>query len=183
MKRIFIAADIEQDIREIIYKFNQKYFSYSNNIKLTIEENLHITFKFLGNIPDKEIFYIKKTIKESLLGFRYFKYCLEDVIGAFPDKREAMILYAQIGEGRKKFIDLHRSIEAGLDRMGIIKDRRIFNPHITIARIKPALNIEERSVFSRFIIKELKCSRVSLYESILKTDGVKYINIESFSLE
>jgi 2'-5' RNA ligase len=183
MKRIFIAADIEQDKREIIYKFTQRHFSYSNNIKLTIAENLHITFKFLGNIPDKEIFGIKETIKESVSGYTYFKYCLEDSIGAFSGKRGAMVLYVSVREGKEKFKKLHRSIEAGLDKMGIIKDRRNFHPHITIARIGHALNIEERYGYGGPILTALKCSRVSLYESILGPDGVKYINIGRFSLE
>ena len=106
MKRIFIAADIEQNIREIIYKFTQRHFSYSNNIKLTIAENLHITFKFLGNTPDKEVSGIKKIIKVSVSGYGYLKYCLEDSIGAFPGKRGARVLYVPIGEGREKFKDL-----------------------------------------------------------------------------
>lgn len=183
MKRIFIAADIEQDIRKIIYNFAKRHFSYSNNIKLTIAKNLHITFKFLGNIPDKEIFDIKEIIKESISGYRYFKYCLEDSIGAFPGKEEARILYAPVGEGSEKFMDLHRSIETGLSRMGIMKDRRCFHPHITIARIGPTLNVEEISGHGGPILTALKCSRVSLYESILGPEGVKYINIGRFSLK
>jgi len=183
MKRIFIAVDIEQDIREIIYKYTQSHFSYSDNIRLTIAKNLHITFKFLGNTPYKEIFDIRKAIKESVSGYRYFKYCLEDSIGAFPDKKGARILYFGIGEGSEKFKDLHRSIETGLDRIGIMKDRRSFHPHITTARISPALNIEERSGYYGPILTELKCSRISLYESILGVDGVKYINIGRFSLK
>ncbi|HAJ96001.1 MAG TPA: RNA 2',3'-cyclic phosphodiesterase [Actinobacteria bacterium] len=183
MKRIFIAADIRQDIREIIYKFAQRNFSYSDNTRLIIAENLHITFKFLGNTPDKEIFCIKETIKKSVSGFGYFKYCLEDSIGAFPDKRRARILFIGIEEGREKFKELHSSIETGLDRMGIVKDSRSFYPHITFARMSPALSIEEGSIRRGPVPTALKCSRISLYESILGAERVKYINIGRFSLK
>lgn len=184
MKRIFIAVDIRQDIRKIIYRSVRKYFSYSDNIRLTAPENIHITFKFLGNTEDKEIISIRETIKESISEFKNFRYRLEDNIDAFPDRRRARIFFIGIGEGRKKFTDLHKSIEARLEELGIIKDMRDFYPHATIARIRSPISMKETASSIEPIFSDmLECSRVSLYESILKQDGVKYINIERFSLK
>ncbi len=184
MKRVFIAADIRQDIRKIIYRSAKKYFSYSDNIRLTTPENIHITFKFLGNTRDKEIISIRETIKESISGFTSFRYRLEDSIGAFLDKRRARVFFIGVGEGRKKFTDLHKSIETGLEELGIIKDMRDFYPHTTIARIRSHISMKETAGSIEPIFSDmLECSRISLYESILEQDGAKYINIERFSLK
>ena len=184
MKRIFIAADIRQDIRKIIYRSAKKYFSYSDNIRLTAPENIHITFKFLGDAGDKEIIGISETIRGSISGSRNFRYCLEDNIGAFPDKRRARVFFLGIGEGREKFTDLHKSIETGLEELGIIKDMRDFYPHTTIARTRSPVSMGKTAGSIGPIFSDmLECSSISLYESILKQDGVKYINIERFSLK
>ena len=185
MRRIFIAADIDQDIREIIYKFCNKHFSYSDSIRLIPEENLHITLKFIGNIENTEIINIKEIIKKIISRFECFRYCLEDNIDAFPDKRRSRIIFIGIKEGKNKFMDLQKSIENGLEGLKVIRDTRIFNPHITIARIRPFLNIEEinNSIVHHIYSDMLKCISISLYESISEPDGVKYINIERFSLK
>ena len=184
MKRIFIAVDIKQDIRKIIYKSAKKYFSYLDNIRLTAPENIHLTFKFLGDTEDKDLISIRKTIKGSISGFKNFRYRLEDNIGAFPDKRRAKIFFIGVREGIKEFAGLHKSIESGLEELGIIKDMRDFYPHATIARIRSPISMKETAgsiepIFSGM----LECSSISLYESILKQDGVKYINIERFGLK
>jgi len=184
MKRIFIAADIDQDIRENIHNHAKINFSYSHNIRPVTIENLHITFRFINSISDKEISGIKEAVRMSVSGCSGFKYGLNDGTGAFPHKREAKVLYISIGKGRGDFERLYSSISSELDRLGITRDHRDYYPHITIARLNPALNIENKPDCTGPIITEtLKCSSISLYESILGPGGAKYINLARFGLK
>ena len=61
---------------------------------------------------------------------------------------------------------------------------RDFYPHATIARTRSPISMKETAGSAEPIFPGmLECSRVSLYESILKQDGVKYVNIERFGLK
>jgi RNA 2',3'-cyclic 3'-phosphodiesterase len=184
VKRIFIAADIRKDIKLIIYKYALKHFSYSDNIRLVPPEKLHITFKFIGGIEVSKVESIKEAIKKSISMSRCFKYSIEEKIGAFPGIRKARVSIIGIKEGRDKLFEMYGAIESNLKELGIPEDNRDFSPHITIARIKPPLNIEKAAGSTLPVFKGLiECNSISLYESILQGNGAKYINIERFDLK
>ncbi len=184
VKRFFIAADIREDIKLVIYKYALKHFSGSDNIRLVPPENLHITFKFIGSMEINKIESVKKTIKSSISSFRCFKYSMGKKINAFPCIRKAGVLIIGIKEGADRLFEIYNVIESKLEELGIPKDRRAFTPHITVARIKKPLNIERSVVPDLPIFEEyVECNSISLYESILQRNGAKYINIERFDLK
>jgi RNA 2',3'-cyclic 3'-phosphodiesterase len=183
-KRFFIAADIKEDIKSVIYKYSLENLSSFNNIRLIPPENLHITFKFIGSMEINKIEIVKKTIKRSISSFRCFKYSMEEKISAFPSIRKARVLIIGIKEGAYKLIEMYNAIESNLKEVNIPEDRRDFSPHITVARVKKPLNIESTEVPDLPIFKGFaECTSISLYESILQRNGAKYINIERFDLK
>ena len=49
--RLFVAVDLENEVREKIYELS-KALSSIRGIKTVEKENLHITLKFLGEVSD-----------------------------------------------------------------------------------------------------------------------------------
>ena len=183
-KRIFIAMEIDKDLRGILYKYSSNMFFNVDNVKIIPTDNLHITLKFIGNTSEEGINVIRNIIKTSISEHEAFDYELEDFPGAFPDKSRARIVFMGIKNGGDRFKDIYDSLEDGLSGVGIGKEQRDFHPHITIARIKRPVSIKEASD-SPLPSHEcpLNASSVTLFESILSRQGARYINIERFGLK
>jgi 2'-5' RNA ligase len=183
-RRIFIAVEISQEIRKIIYEQSRKAFSKHGHIKIIPPENIHITLKFLGNTQDEDIGKIIDGINYAVSGYNSFDYSLDGNIGAFPNPGRAKIAFIGIKKGSKKFLSLYESIEDKLYSLGIEKEKRSFHPHITIARIKKPTDIgstEWDPADMRGYDPE--ASSVAVFESILGRHGARYIIIERFVLK
>jgi 2'-5' RNA ligase len=183
-KRIFIAIEIDKDLRDILHKYSSNMFLSNDNVKIIPTDNLHITLKFIGNTSEEDINVIRNIIKMSVSGHEAFDYELEDFPGAFPNKSRARIAFISIKNGGDRFRDVYDSLEDSLSGIGIGKEQRDFHPHITIARAKRPVSIEEAS--DRPLPSHecpLNASSVTLFESILSRQGARYINIERFGLK
>ena len=60
--RAFLAVDVDPNLTYKITKIQKQLAQISPNVKLVEEENLHFTFKFLGDItPEKKDLIIEMT--------------------------------------------------------------------------------------------------------------------------
>jgi 2'-5' RNA ligase len=164
-RRIFIAMDIDANLKKAIHSFTRKAFSGHDRIRIIPPENLHITLKFIGDTSEDEVESIKKIIGESVSAHKAFEY-----IG--------------INEGFSGFSGVYHSLEKELSNIGIEKEHRGFDPHITAARIKNPFDISSIArITAAFDKGRSKADSVTLYESILSRQGARYIIIERFVLK
>ncbi len=61
--RLFIALDIDQDIRERIARFVAGVQNFAPNARWVTPESMHVTLKFLGEQPDTAVENIKAALK------------------------------------------------------------------------------------------------------------------------
>src|SRR5262249_57315131 len=101
--------------------------------KWTRGENLHITLKFLGEIPtegsEKIVAALKRVPFEQSLGL-----CFRG-LGFFPHDRRPRVLWVGI-DGPPGLTSLAKNIENSLESVGVPKEGRGFIPHLTLARNK-----------------------------------------------
>jgi len=184
MHRVFIAIDIEDDIRQAIYDHTREVFKGIGHIRVVPPENLHITLKFIGDVDEEKMARITRITGESAANHKDFEYLMENRMGAFPGIEKAEIAFIGLREGAGKVKEVFNSLEQGLAEEGIKKEKRSFIPHITVARIKRPFNIEEAaSVPFGFRMESMAVGSVTVYESILSRHGAKYINIGRFGLK
>ncbi len=182
--RTFVAVDIEDE--EIVSKIRevQSEISLSSaKIKLVEPENLHLTLKFLGEVEESRIPVIVEALSEAVSGFKEFKITLEGV-GAFPKVSRPNVIWIGVGDGRESLIELANSVENSLKRIGFPKERRPYEPHLTIARVKyrssdlPAIIKRVEGTF----IGDVTVREVRLKKSTLTPKGPIYDTLESFPL-
>ena len=87
MKMVFISIDIPEQIKDAIERIQNALPEFFG--KKTEKENLHLTLKFLGNLPDKEIEIVKEKLNE--IDFRKFESKI-DGIGFFSEKFIRIVL-------------------------------------------------------------------------------------------
>ncbi|MFW9902206.1 MAG: RNA 2',3'-cyclic phosphodiesterase [Candidatus Thorarchaeota archaeon] len=139
MIRSFIAIELKDPgTIEKISSFSYRLKQNQPKIKLVEPENLHMTMKFLGNIPEtvapKIYRILQKDINEELFQGKTFNYYLKGV-GQF---NRFSVLWTKLVGDIQFLQNIKDSIENDLfDKLHIERDKRTkFKPHLTIARLK-----------------------------------------------
>ena len=171
MKRLFIAVNIPEEIKEEI---SRQILSeiIGKTVKVAGKENLHFTAAFLGNFPEEKIPELKNKLSE--IELKKFRVSFSD-LGEF-NKR---ILFLNVEKGFNELIELSKKINEALE----IKDEK-FHPHLTLLRIRNEHKQEIESLLSiKFSLKkEFEVNSFELMESKLSSQGPVYSVLESFKL-
>lgn len=102
-------------------------------IKWSPLDNLHITTKFIGEWPERRLEELDKALA-GLTPRETFDIELRD-LGWFPSERSPRVLWAGVHGGPALKL-LMAETEERLLTLGIVKEERPANPHLTLARIK-----------------------------------------------
>ena len=133
MVRSFICVEIDDS--QIINQINEVISGYNQfkGVRAVKSSQLHLTLKFLGEVPEKRIQLIKDAIKE--IKIPPFTLSLHG-IGCFPNIKYIRVVWIGITEGKESLKHLAKMVEKELIPLGFAKDKREFSPHLTLARIK-----------------------------------------------
>jgi 2'-5' RNA ligase len=102
-------------------------------------QQMHLTLKFLGDVPDTETPDICRVVNEVAAGFEPFEITCRGV-GAFPNPRDPRTLWIGIEDGADELKRLQAEIDEALKtKLGYGKEQRGFHPHLTIGRVKREL--------------------------------------------
>ncbi len=101
--------------------------------------NMHLTVRFLGNVPVDDFDEIARIVQETSGGYLPALMYVKGM-GVFPDIRRPRVLWAGM-EGQKDVLDLfYRELDQKLAMVGLPQDSRPFKAHVTLARIKKKIN-------------------------------------------
>ncbi len=173
--RAFIAADIPIEVKQKLDEVSRIYRRYSF-LKSVKPYNMHLTFAFLGEIPDQEAGLIANFLSQfsdtECIGDFFLKAFI-----CFPDRVQPKVLVIGVGDSDGKAGVIHQKINVFLRIRGLEADEgREFIPHLTLARIgfphpdgpRAIQSVEEkvhRLLDEKIIIRDL---RPHLFQSILQ---------------
>lgn len=157
----------------------------ARGLRWTKPGQAHFTLKFLGDQPDESVGALSDAARQAAQGAAGFSIALEK-LGAFPDAARPRVLWIGVGTGAAEMSSLAGRLDALLADKGFAKDDRPFSPHLTLARIKTRA---EGLVAARMIevgpkdeVARFRASGFALMQSVSTSDGVKYVQLESFDL-
>lgn len=177
-RRIFIAVNLPQKIKEeltdlisTLQKNNQQSF-----IKWINPENLHITLHFLGYLNEEEIKKVNQIMEEKTQPIRCELRMIN--IDAFPNLSRPRVIFIAIEEiGDKRLSNLQKELGIYLEKEGFEIEKRPWQPHLTLARIKnstPGNKFKFYPVPYSFHLLKFKIRSIDLMESKLERGGAKY---------
>ncbi|RMD45339.1 MAG: RNA 2',3'-cyclic phosphodiesterase [Aquificota bacterium] len=179
MKRIFIGSFINSKSLSKKYPFIKKEFGGFLKGKWTPLENLHITYKFIGNSTDNQIILIKESLK-TILNKEEPVHLIFKGFGVFPNFRNPKVFFLKVENEDGKLEEYNHYIQEKLSYLGYEKENKPFIPHITLKRPKyvdmekflPKLKKYEETIFGEQFSIE-----INVIQSILSPKRAKYIKI------
>jgi len=111
-------------------------------------------------------------------------------LGAFPNLKRVQVVWVGIGGEVDKLNQLQKHLEANLARLGFATESRPFTPHLTLARLRNQVSLDERQRFGQLIAGTkfesactIKVDTVSLMRSQLTREGAIYSRISAVDLK
>jgi 2'-5' RNA ligase len=196
--RLFVALDIDDNIRERIARFIGEVRGFAPEARWVRPESLHVTLKFIGEGSEDDV----EKITQALASIEFAAIELNvHGYGFFPGNRAAKAFWAGIEAG-PNLASLAETVDERLARAGISSEQRSFTPHLTLARGSRSGNLRKKkghdSIHGRRSFQRLQediASRPALefgrmtsrefflYQSQLSADGSKYSKLAAFSLQ
>ncbi|MCD4741467.1 MAG: RNA 2',3'-cyclic phosphodiesterase [Desulfobacteraceae bacterium] len=141
--RAFIAIALPEKIVSHLRGLQTHLKTYKVKASWPNPSNMHLTLKFLGNIPCSKIQGINHSISATILDFKKENKRLSlstKGIGVFPSVKKPGIIWSGIQSGIKgqtnRLEMMHSLLEANLEKTDFKKEKKRYFPHITLCRLK-----------------------------------------------
>ena len=168
-QRVFIGIPVDGKSQLRINSLVKPHKISHPGIRWVAENNRHLTLAFLGNKPIDVVEKLVGLFDETYTGETQFQYKLS-TLTRFPDPMGRII--ALSNEPDVKLHNLYQLTLALLERNGVGFDRKEFRPHITLARIRHAKQVDT-TFYEQTDIK-LDITKLTFFQSVLTESGVNY---------
>lgn len=184
--RIFIAIELEKEIKETLSAFIRELDTGSRNIKWVKLQGMHLTLKFLGETPQEKVTEVQSVLEAASSEHPPFKLVLKGT-GTFPpEARIPRVLWIGIEEN-PALKTIQARIENDLHKIRFPREQRQFHPHLTLGRVKSPGNLgpvihtlgqNRNAEFGR-----MNVDKITLFQSTLKPTGAEYTILSEHRLQ
>jgi 2'-5' RNA ligase len=186
--RTFIAIDIPEDIRAELAGLQEGLQGQVNirkgDVKWVEPESMHLTLKFLGEVPDSQITEVCNIVKDVAEGHPAFDLPIKEV-GSFGG-RSARVLWVGAGLDTPELLELQQDLEDELAAAGWPKEGRQFSGHLTLCRIRNSKAGEKLAdaiqQYRDYDLGTVRARSVCVYESRLLPEGPQYTRLGNYTL-
>lgn len=134
--RTFIAVELAGGVIRRARELVDKLRVAPVEVNWVRPEQMHLTLKFLGDVPDTQTPDICRVVAQVAQQFEPFEIALRGA-GAFPDLKHPKVLWIGIQEGSQELKLLQAALDEALrSQLGYPLDSRPFRPHLTVGRVK-----------------------------------------------
>ncbi len=154
-------------------------------VKWVRPESIHITLKFLGEIPEAQVQSIAGATRQAVHNYSPFQLRTHRP-GAFPGWNHPRVFWIGLqGEGVELLKQLQRSVESAMELLGFPRGKRAFSPHLTLGRVKQAEQCTRAARALReypFPSLPIEVNAVKIIKSELRQGGAVYTDLETLLL-
>ena len=193
--RVFVAIDLEEEIREKIARFLDGVRGFSPEARWARLESLHVTLKFIGEQTDEQVAAVTERLRGVAANGMNIQF---QGYGFFPTAKAPRVFWIGI-KADPALSELAATIDSALGELQIPREERSFSPHLTLARSgggsgSPRWRKEDGpnttfaelqkrlAAMSALDFGTMAAREFSLYRSQLSPGGSKYTKLHSFPL-
>lgn len=178
--RVFCAIDLPTDlIQKLAIHIEQLKKETGVKSGWARPETIHLTIKFLGDIPVSEINKLSQASTRAVASLAPFKLTAEHC-GTFPSHGPPRVLWIGITDPAAALARLYESLDEECAAAGFPREMRPFHPHLTLARIRQTSNTRAVAVAHRelrFPPTEFSVNELLVIRSELGNEGSKYTTV------
>ena len=187
--RTFIAIHLSQDARRRLAETIRWMVSeVPSGVRWVDPEGIHLTLKFLGDIEPALVEDVLRAMEQAASGTLPFQVHLNG-LGVFPNLRRPRVLWAGVGGDMDALGALQEKVEAAMEGLAFPRERRAFNPHLTLGRVRDTISAVARQRVGGLVSQgsldgadPWPVNAVHLMRSNLTPDGAVYTSLGSVSL-
>lgn len=189
--RTFIAIELTEDARDALGELRDrlKQTPAGKAGRWMRKESIHLTLKFLGDIPEERVDKVCEGVRRACEGHPPFSVTIAG-LGCFPNTRRPRVLWAGVGGEVNALCDLQQAVEREMVALGFPEERHDFTPHLTLARIQRGARSEDVRALGQIAEKApseemegMRVDAVSVMKSDLQPTGAVYTELCHIPLE
>jgi 2'-5' RNA ligase len=174
--RCFIALEMPIEIQIKLGDIIGQLKKTGADVKWVDPSNIHLTLKFLGEIPESAVL-------RAGLGLNTLKGKFKTIhsglggLGAFPSLDRPKVIWAGLSQGAEEIKEIYREVERLTADISEEEKGREFSPHLTLGRVRSNKNIQQlkEAIKKADIPKnDIRITRLALMKSTLTREGAIY---------
>ncbi len=175
--RAFIAVDLPDRVRGELGDLQRDLKSKGLKIRWVKPACIHLTLRFLGEIPEDLPPEIGGLMTEAAVRFPPFSLTAKGM-GVFPSLRRARVLWVGLSGDMETLVTMHQRLSRLLETVGFPMEGRPFRPHLTLGRIKQRLDPKRLAAAissqADFFSEPFTVREITLFKSRLAPQGAVY---------
>ena len=184
--RCFVAVEIPEPIQALLKPVQTHLQSQIHRgTSWTKPGNFHLTLKFLGDIHPEASNDVSEALQRVTERHPPFSIAFGG-IGAFPNLARPRVIWLGIKQGASTVSRLAKAVNLELTDLGFSTDNR-FHPHLTLARLRTATNLEPlKNILRKYdtiVGGSMRVNEIALMQSQLHRNGAIYtpLSVRHFS--
>lgn len=186
--RLFVACELPEDVQSAVGGLVESLREQSDGaVRWVNPTSLHVTLKFLGEVPERRIPAVKVALQEAVV--RHSAFFLElSNIGTFGGREGLRVMWAAVAGDVLRLEALARDVNRALSVVGFAPETRPFRPHLTLGRVRNEVSTRQRAEIEVAVGKiaipecEWRTTAISLVRSRLQPGGARHDTVATFPL-
>jgi len=182
--RCFIALEIPIETQAALGDIVGQLKMSGADVKWVDPVNIHLTLKFLGEIPESDALRAGLAINMLKGKFNAIESGLGG-LGAFPSLDRPKVIWVGLSQGTKEIKEIYREVERLTADISEEEKGREFSPHLTLGRVRSNKNVVQlKEAVRKAVIsqKDFRITRLALMKSTLTREGAIYTELNGVEL-
>lgn len=191
MHRLFIAINLPPDLLNVLTQvqrqLQRKLAAFP--LRWSRPEGIHLTLKFLGDTDPARVPEIIEVLHRFMQRREPFDLSVGG-LGMFPNARRPSVLWVGVDDREHHLRHLAADVDKAMARLGWRREKRPFNGHLTLARVKKHAGNRERRALGETVaalqgydqLGTIPVQSIHLMRSELRPDGAIYTEVQAIAI-
>ncbi len=187
--RSFIAIELPEELRQELGRLQKRLeLKGGDCVRWVAPSSIHLTLKFLGDIPADSPGEITAVLEEIALENPPFRLGIGS-LGVFPNPKRVQVVWVGLNGDVAQLACLQKEVESRLEALGFEPEGREFTPHLTLGRVRNTASPVEREKLGQLITRTqfaselvIEANAINLMRSQLRPQGPVYTQLSVVTL-
>ena len=185
MIRTFIAITPPPALQQAISAVREVFQPFNFPWRWVTPGQIHLTMKFLGDIPAEQVTMLSKTMEHAVQGHTAFTLRAQS-LGCFPHPARPRVLWIGLTDSTHTLGLINEGLTTALMHIGFPADDGLFHPHLTLARAQNVVRSDQflpvLQTYQQWRFGEFPVTQFHLFQSQLQREGALHTILHSVTL-